>query len=280
MGSIFSRILNIYGRFRNIEAFQLDQNFKKTIREIYLWTIVLKRVDSTRNLANISGYRLNYLSYRSYKLLFHEIFLNQEYRFTSSRKRPLIIDCGSNIGMSILYFKMLYPDSRIIGFEPDDNAFSCLEKNIKDNNLQSVEVYMKAVSGSEGVMDFYYDPDNLGALSMSIFEERKPKQRKSVDTVVLSKYIVEDVDFLKIDIEGAEINVIQELSNSGKLYRIKQMVIEYHHHIVSDQDVLSTFLNILESAGFGYQIIGHHSLPFTGFKFQDILIYAYQKNAR
>ena len=244
-----------------------------------MWAIVLKRVDPTRKSVNVAGYKLNYLNYHVFQYLFHELFLDQEYYFATSNKSPLIIDCGSNIGMSILYFKLVYPNSRILGFEPGDDAFSCLEKNIRDNDLQSVEVNKKAVSGNEGKIDFYYDIENPGSLAMSTIQERMPKQKKEVDAVHLSKYITEEVEFLKMDVEGAELGVMQELDNSGKLKYIKQMAIEYHHHIVRDEDGLSALLRILENAGFGYQISSYLGRPFDHHQFQDILIYAYQKTS-
>ena len=56
------------------------------------------------------------------------------------------------------------------------------------------------------------------------------------------------------------------------------MVIEYHHHIIKEDDVMSRMLKLLETAGFGYQIDSNLSRPLDQKQFQDILIYAYQKN--
>jgi hypothetical protein len=57
------------------------------------------------------------------------------------------------------------------------------------------------------------------------------------------------------------------------------MVIEYHRHIIKEDDVLSRMLKLLETAGFGYQIDSNLSRPLDQKQFQDILIYAYQKNS-
>lgn len=58
----------------------------------------------------------------------------------------------------------------------------------------------------------------------------------------------DEVDFLKIDIEGAELDVI---SGSKKLNRVKQMFIEYHSFIDAPQE-LSRLLSMLENSGFRY----------------------------
>ena len=56
------------------------------------------------------------------------------------------------------------------------------------------------------------------------------------------------------------------------------MVIEYHHHIEPKEDNLSVILKILEDNGFGYQMISLTQRFPARETFQDILIYAYQKN--
>jgi hypothetical protein len=140
-------------------------------------------------------------------------------------------------------------------------------------------VHQAALSNKEGIIDFYFDQENLGSLCMSTKQERMPKQRRSVEALLLSKHIDEEVDFLKIDIEGAELEVVEELSNARKLSYVKQMAIEYHHHIVSEADTFSRMLSVLEDAGFGYQIESNLGRPFKRDQFQDILVYAYRKKS-
>jgi len=240
-------------------------------------TIAFKITNRSGKSADVGGYKINYLDSYSFTFLFGEVFINQVYFFTTTKPRPIIVDCGSNIGMSILYFKCLYPDSTIIAFEPDEDTFTCLEQNIAQNDLQSVEAHRAAISHSEGRIPFYYDADVPGALLMSTVRERLPKDAKLVDAVQLSRHINAEIDFLKMDIEGAELAAIDELNQAGKLRLVSQMAIEYHHHIVEEEDMLSQMLGTLERAGFGYQLSGELSRPFRGRQFQDILIYAYRK---
>ena len=63
-----------------------------------------------------------------------EIFKENIYFFEANNEKPLIIDCGSYIGTSILFFKIHYPDSRIISFEPDEENFKILSDNILSLN--------------------------------------------------------------------------------------------------------------------------------------------------
>jgi predicted O-methyltransferase YrrM len=62
------------------------------------------------------------------------IFLKAKiYRFNSLITKPLILDCGANVGVSVLYFKRLYPDAEIIAFEPDEDVFAILKQNYEES---------------------------------------------------------------------------------------------------------------------------------------------------
>lgn len=204
--------------------------------------------------------------------------MNHDYYFVPDNDTPLIIDCGSNIGMSTIYFKFLYPNSKIIGFEPGQETFRVLHSNITNNHLTSAEIINAAVTNYDGEIDFFYDSNNVGSLRMSTKRERMPKQCKKIRAVRLSNYINSEIDFLKLDVEGAELDVIEDIINSGKISYIKQMIIEYHHHLIPGVDEFSRLLRHLENAGFGYQIGGYMSRPLMRDISQDILVYAYRKS--
>ena len=224
----------------------------------------------------ILGYKINYLNLASLRLLFHEVFLQQDYCFATDKVNPFIIDCGSNIGASILYFAKRYPEARIIGFEPFGPAFLVLQSNIEENHLRNVTVYNLGLSGSDGEQELFYDPSNPGSLQMSFVAGRTKSSSRMMGTTTLSKYIDQPVDFLKMDIEGSEMAVVEELTKTNRISMISQMVIEYHHHIKEQPDSLSRMLNLLESNGFGYHVRGHFNVPPPHGEFQDILIFAYQ----
>jgi len=226
----------------------------------------------------VLGFRMRFDQYWIFDLLFREIFIDQDYFFKTDKTSPFIVDCGSNFGMSIIFFKKLFPDARIAGFEPSKAIFNVLEQNVKDNDLEGVVLYNKAVSDKPGKLDFFYDDNQLG--SFYGMQSGKPVQSaETVEAVTLSSYINEEVDFLKIDIEGAEEAVLLEMAESGKLGLVKQMVIEYHHHLDVDKDRFSCILSLLENQGFGYQIKTGDNTLTTGRQFQDILIGCYRKRA-
>jgi FkbM family methyltransferase len=230
---------------------------------------------------NVLGARMRVLDYRAFVDVFSEIFVRRDYFFKSDSRTPLILDCGSNIGMSVLFFKQLYPGSRIIAFEPDRQTFDALQVNVRKNQLEGVELHNKAVYPTDGTIDFYSDPNHPGSLAMSTARERFPGrtvQCQTVETVRLSSFIQGPVDLVKMDIEGAEAYVMKELAEAGKLKEIKEIFVEYHHHMNPLEDHLSQMLRLFEENGFGYQIHCPFRRPFVSHAFQDIQIYAYRRS--
>lgn len=225
----------------------------------------------------VFDWQINFFDYQTFLYTFEEIFIGQGYFFETTEKAPLIFDCGSNIGMSILYFKKLWPNCRIISFEPDKKTFSKLRENIEFNKLDQIKLNNVALAQKPGQLNFYCDRENPGSLIASTIERHPGQTYEKVEALTLSEQITEKVDFLKIDIEGAETGVFIDLAESKKLRLIEDICLEYHHHIEKDKDNLSIILRILEENNFGYQISSINQPPLKKRKFQDILIRGYKK---
>jgi FkbM family methyltransferase len=233
---------------------------------------------SLPNPVPIAGFAVSYFHEEQLRYLFKEIFLEGTYLFHSDTDRPLVLDCGSNIGMSILFFKKLYPKARITGFEPDPATFEKLRTNIDHNSLQDVTLHQCALSNETGTIDFYHSKQVEGNLMMSVRSERLNGTEKiAVPAQRLSSFINEEIDLLKMDIEGAEELVLPELAASGKFRMVRQIHLEYHHHVVRNTDSLSAVFRLLEDHGFGYQLRVNARMCMTPETFQDISIYAYRK---
>ena len=224
------------------------------------------------------GYKMACLDYKTLFYLIKEIFLRQEYFFETEKLSPLIIDCGSNMGIAVLYFKVIYPEARIIAFEPSEVPFDLLRRNVQSFKHGDITIHNLAVSDQKGTIPFYYEEHNPTSLRGSVCKERASSKRGEVEAVRLSDYINEPVDFLKIDVEGAEHALVKDLVLQNKLYLISQFVMEYHHHITENDDKLSGMLRILEEHGFGYMLQGYFGISRKKGSFQDLLIYGYRQN--
>ncbi|MGB9274320.1 MAG: FkbM family methyltransferase, partial [Terrimicrobiaceae bacterium] len=93
-----------------------------------------------------NGYKVSFRNDTELQVIYDDIFAKNTYFFRSESPEPYIIDCGGHIGLAVLYFKGLYPRSRIVTFEPNPETFSLLERNIAQNNLRDVKAFNMALS--------------------------------------------------------------------------------------------------------------------------------------
>jgi FkbM family methyltransferase len=224
----------------------------------------------------ILNFDVEYLHGDSLRLLYDEIFAREEYLFESPTQQPVIFDCGANIGMATMFFKWLYPESTVVSFEADPTTFQVLNRNILKNQLQGVSAHNVALWSAEGSIPFFVRADEPGSLLMSTTAGRTSGKEIQVEAKRLSSFINGKVDLLKLDVEGAEVKVLCDLLESGKIDAVQQMIIEYHHHIPREAPRLGNFLAMLEQNGWNYQLSSWFFPPSERDAFQDIQIYAYR----
>lgn len=230
------------------------------------------------NPIELLGYKISFMGEAHLRWLFGEIFMDASYFFHADNDRPLIFDCGSNIGMSVLFFKKLYRNARIIAFEPDPATFATLRQNVVQNRLSDVELHSVAIGGHSGQIELFRDPSpESSSLKMSTLRQRHDGPGVVVPSRRLSEFIKSDIDLLKLDVEGAEDAVMDELADSGKLRYVRRLHLEYHHHIDATADKLSSMLRLIEDSGFGYQLRSIAKPWPSEAVFQDISIYCYRK---
>jgi FkbM family methyltransferase len=205
----------------------------------------------TTGMERCFGYTVHINDGPNFYILVKDIFNRRIYDFSSRRPDPFILDCGSNIGMSILYFKHVYPAARIIGFEPDPAIFPLLEENVTSNRLSDVRLVRAAVAGRAGNMTFNSDGKCESCLAEHRSSDAPGWERVDVACVRLRDYLTEQVDFLKMNIEGAE---WESLANSeDRLRQVREMVIEYHH-LPGLARTLHEILGLFHRQGFDYLV--------------------------
>ena len=139
-----------------------------------------------------------------------------EYYLPPQFKPGVILDIGSNIGASILYFRSRFPDARIVGFEPQPETFSVLEKNVA--GLPNVSVLNCGLGAANARISVPTESINFGAFSTKGRRRGQSAASTSVECDirrlddVLRELNIHRVDLIKIDCEGAEADVFAGLS--------------------------------------------------------------------
>ena len=216
----------------------------------FAWRAARHWGDTAAGAIDFLGYRLEYSNQSHALFLVHEIFVNGAYIFDSPNPRPRIVDCGANIGVGVLFFKALRPDADIIAFEPDPTTFAHLVRTIEVNKLKDVRAENAAVGETEGTVPLFYNRSDPGSLTASTQPSwGTGNVSQEVPSVRLSSWIREPVDFLKLDVEGAEYGVIRDLVETTALRFVREAVIEYHE-LDTEPAGVPRMLEALQNAGF------------------------------
>lgn len=173
-----------------------------------------------------------------------EIFIDDIYK-QRLPENAYILDCGAHIGLSVIYLKKLCPSARIIAFEPDQENYSLLVKNISSHKLDNIDAKQEAV---------WIEDTNLQFIQNGNMESRigiGSDNTKIVSAVRLKNFLGRAIDFLKLDIEGAEYKVIKDIADN--LHNVNNLFIEFHGTFSQNNDLLE-ILEIVNKAGFKFYI--------------------------
>jgi len=143
----------------------------------------------------------------------------------------IVIDAGAYCGDTALYFSMKVGEKgKVYAFEPDNRNYTYLEKNIKLNNLKNIEPIKAGIGfkntlaheigiGIKGSVTLRNGGDSNGELNnIKVY---------SIDNFILENQI-NRVDFIKMDIEGWEIDALKGAENCLKKYKPKLAICVYH----------------------------------------------------
>ena len=177
------------------------------------------------------------------------------------KKGDTVIDCGANIGA----FSVMAAASgcRVLAFEPAQNCLPHLQANaaLYDN----ITVIPKALSDSSGPLEFFYNPGQGSDGSMDKGNQFAAAGadyvRQTVDAVTLDAFVeqypLEEVNFIKADIEGAERNMLRGAQKTLQRFAPKLAVCSYH--LPDDPAVLE---KLILDADAGYKIV-HSSCQYN-----------------
>ncbi len=230
-------------KFENVFLFFNNKNYRVFVRLLIRYGKISR--NNPREISFLK-YKIHVPDCLSFVFQFKEIFVKKYYLFQTESKIPVIYDCGANIGISVLFFKSIYQSSKIKAFEADKNISVILQNNLVNNSINDVEVISKAVWVDNKGIDFSISGSDAGSIFGS-------ESKTRVESIRLRTLIENEnhINFLKMDIEGAETEVITDCSDL--LYKVENIFIEFHSYVNFPQN-LSKIISALESNNFRYFI--------------------------
>ncbi|MGD6932917.1 MAG: FkbM family methyltransferase [Candidatus Bathyarchaeia archaeon] len=179
----------------------------------------------------------------------NDVYVNREYELLDGYRPPIggiVFDVGAYIGVCTLkYASFLRRKGMVYAIEPSPQSYNILSNNIKINNLQNVTPVNAALMSFNGVSHLY---SCNGFASVNSISERHieaggghASSQFTVNSITLdaliNKFNVPRIDLLKIDVEGAELNVLNGALTALDRGIVDRLVIEVHQSIVNLSDV-------------------------------------------
>ncbi len=151
-------------------------------------------------------------------------------RFYKVAEGNIVIDAGANEGvLSLIYSKKVKKSGKVFSFEPDSINLKRFRANVKLNeNVSNIYVLEKALWNITDEIYFY----EAGNVASSVFPGKEKMKQKSISSITIDDFVhsrnIEKLDFVKMDIEGAEIEALKGAVNSLAKFRPHLAIASYH----------------------------------------------------
>jgi FkbM family methyltransferase len=209
---LFLKHIHRFGLIRGVEVFFKNNIFTNIEFKInlpnYLQPIYLRK--NTSDIAT-----------------FNQVLVELEYDYKLKEQPKFIIDCGANIGLSSIFFQSKFPNSTVIAIEPEISNFNQLVKNT--SSYKNIKCVNNGIWDKSSILEVV-DERNFGHWGF----ECKVVETESVNTIVglsindvLEQNNRYEIDLLKIDIEGAELELFSN-NYENWLPKTKVIMIELH----------------------------------------------------
>jgi len=175
----------------------------------------------------IGKYEVSYENAEEFNEIRKEVWTKHAY-YVEGIEPKLIVDAGAHIGLVSLYFAQVYPQARILAYEPDQENFALLTKNVQENQLTQVSCINAAIAPKSGEITLQ-EPifTNEWRSGVGIIKGgwRGILHTRGFQVLAVGiNEILQGVDLVKMDIEGMEYEVVEQ----AELKDTATIMIEVH----------------------------------------------------
>ena len=189
------------------------------------------------------GIKIHCCNNQSVQHLLKEIFLEKVYDLSHVFKHAEalhFIDAGANIGLSALFLKRNFKNATVNCYEPAQTSFDLLKKNVENEQGRGITIEQVAVSNKDGKL---YAEMGFGPCSENQTFAEHGQEVNAVKCVRLVHLLQRQKwDCVKLDIEGAEVNVLMDVIEQGQLNKSTSWLIEFHKEDDKKELILKEFM--------------------------------------
>jgi FkbM family methyltransferase len=161
------------------------------------------------------------------------------------KRNNTYLDIGANMGTHTVVFSKLFKN--VISFEPDIINFNMLQTNVSQNNVTNATLYNKALSSVPGMVSTVAHSNHSRGCIYTV-------EGGTIESITLDSLNLENIDYIKIDVEGHEFDVLQGAINTIKL---NNPIVEFEYNRLANklfgvkyEEIYNFFTKI------GYKCIG------------------------
>ena len=207
--------------------------------------------------STINGHEVR-LPTRFYRF-FPDNYERENFKFVFEVCKPgdTILDFGAHIGLfSAIAAKAVGSQGKIYAFEPSPTTNALLKKTVAINNAGGIiQTFQKAVGGEVGKTTFFIsDGQADNANSLVNYKEDRPFHGIEIEVTTIDAFVKEQglkkVDFIKIDVEGAEYDALKGAVDTFRKYRPKSILAIHPEPIRAKGDSLEAIYDLVKELGY------------------------------
>lgn len=162
--------------------------------------------------------------------IYKEIYFEGVYTDIFNQKENLtVIDVGANIGIVTHYMRQYC--KKLYAVEPSGEHFAALKKNKEFNGWDNVEIFNYAIAGTDGEVVMHKNTQNRTCNSYALgygADSEDEKVRGVAFDTFFTENKIDEVDFIKFDVEGAEDDILRSDGFKKIANRVKAIEVEFH----------------------------------------------------
>jgi len=264
MKSITKSILHHMGLLKFARKFRRNlfpTDSEKKYRKIHRYRLSLRGV--TLVLSTEDEHSRNWIYPRYDHGKYHEPAITNLF-IDKVKSDFCVIDVGVNIGWFTCLAALLAKDGHVHAFEVDDNCLPLIKKNLQLNQLDNVTINVCAASDHVGDESIPVSSRPDAELKLLTDSDSSGKKTRTVEAVTIDEYLKNRAltpDFIKIDVEGAELKVLHGMTETLKLSKLI-LLVEIHVENLKDhfETDYRDVIRILADNGFSLREITSHRL--------------------
>lgn len=160
-----------------------------------------------------------------------EIYKEKVYdKYFDGKSGLVVVDIGANVGLTSYYFSQYA--SKVISLEPAKEHFECIQEMIKYNKITNIIPINKAIYINDGEFDLFHNENRtMYSLHMAVDDRKEAPEKVQAITLktLFEEQKLEHVDFVKLDVEGSEQEILGHVTFGEVADKIGAMLIENHN---------------------------------------------------